>query len=367
MGDENNQGTGTVDSSDLSTAERAYDWFMKDDQAAGGDGKVVAIDRSAAPGAAAAQPGDGAQAGADGKTVDPKAQADGAAAPGGPKPGEPGQITDEQLNAHPKFKELSEFRDNVQLLMEAHSIPDTKEMGLQLADADVLYKIAVGQARPSDLLNLMAGNAQWTKEQTAAVAGDLIDWLTKGGYLKEGHAQAGGQGKDGKFVDPLEERLDRLERERREGEQRTQRERVTAEQKAYQTKIFNAYTDKITELMKGAGLVDDKGNVDKMELAFYVDAVRNAVPSQEHFNAIVKRIEKGNFVDVQKYFDTIRERETKRLQKHTKHLTDQHTRKEGTIPRVSTGGASPTPAGKQKRNLANRDDRLAAAEEAWDY
>lgn len=275
------------------------------------------------------------------------------------------QIPDEQLQADPRYKEVAAFRDEVQPILDQHGIPDSKELGLQLADSAVLYKIAAGEAKPSQLLDVMAQNAQWSKEQVAGVAQDLIGWLTKQGFLKEGQVQNAGENQNGKFSDPALERLDKLEREREEERRRGEQEKTQRVEQERQTKIFNSYTDKVSELLKSKGLVDDKGNVDPADVDMYGRAIRGLI-NPAHFNAVIGRIEKGNFVDVIKLFDQVHSKETARLKAWTERQTKSATRRDGTAPRVPAGGAPPAPAGKQQRNLRDRDERLAAATAEWD-
>jgi hypothetical protein len=53
----------------------------------------------------------------------------------------------------------------------------------------VLYGIMEGKGTPSQLLETMAQAGNWSKEQQQGVANDLIGWLTKAGYLKDGQGR----------------------------------------------------------------------------------------------------------------------------------------------------------------------------------
>jgi hypothetical protein len=77
-----------------------------------------------------------------------------------------GQLTDEQLQADPRFQELSTLRDNVANLATEFGIPlddkgnpNLNEAKAQLSDASVLYEIMQGKGTPSALLDVMAQNA----------------------------------------------------------------------------------------------------------------------------------------------------------------------------------------------------------------
>lgn len=264
-------------------------------------------------------------------------------------------ITDEQLQADPRYQEISKFRDEVQPIMDEHNIPDSKELGLQLADASILYQIASGQAPASRLLDTMIQNAGWTKDQVTAVAKDLVGWLSKNGFIEKG-----AQGGDGKqqFRDPLEEKVAKLEETLAERDRRIEQERVQGQERERQTKIFDSYTKKIGELCAAKG-------VEKEDAEYYGREVRALIP-QAQFNAIIARIEKGNFVDVQRLFDKVVSRESARLKRYTEKLTNDATRRQGTAPRVPAGGTPPpSKAGQQKRDLRSSEGRQAAALEEW--
>jgi hypothetical protein len=324
-----------------STAERALEFWDSGDEAQGKNGTE---------GAAA----NGEQGGADGKAA---AAADGA---GDDKTGKEnqqqkdGQIPDEQLQADPRFKELNQFREEVQPLMDKYGIPDPKEMDLQLADSKVLYDIMSGKGTPSQLLDVMAQNAGWSRDQQSAIAQDLMGWLTKHGYLKDGQG-AQSRGADGKFKDPLEEKVSGIEKsiedQRKAADQAKETER--------QTKIFNTFRDQVGKLIEAKGL-------DKEDLDYYGREIRSLI-KPEQFNAIVSRIEKGNFVDVNKLFDQIHTRETTRLKKWSDKQVSNATRREKTQPRTPAGGGPPSPKdGQQKRDLRSSEGRQAAALEEWD-
>jgi hypothetical protein len=335
---------GAGDSSSLSTAERAFEFWesASPDQKDKGEGDGQG-QRSDENGGKGAQDGTEAQEGTEGK--DGQEQA--------------GQLTDEQLQADPRFQELSSFRDEIQPLMDQHGIPDSKELGLQLADSKVLYDIMTGKGTPSQLLDVMAQNAGWSKDQVAGVAKDLIGWLTKGGYLKDGQDGGQARGGDGRFKDPLEERLDNFERSQKEQREQEERNRTESAARERQGKIFNTFREEIGKLIEAKGL-------DKDEVDYYGREIR-ALIKPEHFQAVVNRIEKGNFVDVKKLFDQVHTREANRLKRWSDKQVSTATRREKTQPRVPVSGAPPIPKdGQQKRDLRTSEGRQAAALEEWD-
>lgn len=324
---------------ELSTAERALEFWDSDEKPNGADGGA---DQGAQ------KPGSEA-AGAEAQKETEEAGKDGEQRPGG-------DLTDEQLQADPRYQELNTFRNEIQPVFDKYGIPDAKEADLQLADAAVLYQIMSGKAQPSQLLDVMVKTAGWSKDQVGSVANDMIGWLHKQGFLKDGAGQGSGQarGQDGKFTDPAMERLDKLEADRKADQERQQQQ---VEQQR-QTKIFDSFRTEVGKLMEGKGL-------DKEDLDYYGREIRSLIPA-EQFNAIVNRIEKGNFVDVKRLFDQVHNREAARLKRYTDKTVKTAARTEKTAPRVPAGGAPPASAGQQKRNLQNRDERLAAAAQEWD-
>jgi hypothetical protein len=317
-----------------STAERALEFFEKGDEGQGG----AQAGQEGADGAVAAA--EGQEAGQDGK--------DGQQA---------GQLTDEQLRADPRFQELDTFKNELQPVMDQHGIPDAKELGLQLADSKVLYDIMGGKAAPSQLLDVMIQNAGWSRDQVQKVGQDLVGWLTKNGFLKDGAAVAGAKPGDAGFKDPLEDRLNKIEQDRQSDQQRQQQQ---AEQQ-HQAKIFDSYSKEITRLVDGA-------NLPKEDAEFFGREVRALLPAAgtNEFKAIVSRIEKGNFVDVQKAFAQIKNREVERLKRYTSRQTNSAQRRQNSAPRTPAGGAPPAPAGSAKRDLKSHEGRTAAALQEWD-
>jgi hypothetical protein len=315
----------------------------------GGDPNSNGVDPNAAD-PNAADPG------ADPNAADPNA-ADPNADPNA------GQLTDEQLQADPRFQELSTLKDNVANLaaefnipLDDKGMPDLNETKLQLSDASVLYDIMSGKGTPSALLETMAANAGWTDQQKQLVAQDLIGWLTKSGYLKDGAAAdgkkpvAGAKPGDAGFVDPVNARLDKIENDNKTAAQRAEQARV----QAHQREVFDTkFMPKITDLCKQKGVPQE-------DVADYANRVASLINGNPQ---ITKRIEQGNYVDVQRLFTQIHNAEVARL----KRWTDQQTaakNKQNRNPRIPSGGAPPAPAGSAKPvNVRDRDSRLAAAAE----
>lgn len=266
-----------------------------------------------------------------------------------------GQLTDEQLQADPRFQELSTLRDNVANLATEFGIPlddkgnpDLNETKAQLSDASILYQIMQGKGTPSGLLDVMAQNAGWNDAQKKLVADDLIGWLTKAGYLKEGQAVAGKPAAAANAQDPLAQRLDKIENDRKTEAQRNEQTRVAAHQK----QVFDTkFMPKVNDLCKQKGVpAEDVGD--------YADRVAKSINGNK---AILARIEAGNFVDVQRLFTQIHNAEVARLQRWTKSQTAA-AQKKGQNPRIPAGGAPPVPAGSAKQvNVKSREDRIAAA------
>jgi hypothetical protein len=266
-----------------------------------------------------------------------------------------GQLTDEQINADPRFQELSTFREDVVTalsefpgLVGENGAPDLQQASAQLKDASILYDIMAGKGTPSALLDVMAQNAGWKDEQKQAVAQDLIQWLTKSGFLKDGQA-AVKKADDPGFKDPLQARLDKLENENKTREQQ-EAARKTAE---HQENVFK--TKFLPQVEK---LCQQKG-VPKEDFPDYASRVASLIQGNK---AILGRIEKGNFVDLHKFFTQVYNAEVNRLQRWTKSQTAAAAAKEKN-PKIPAGGASPSPAGSAKVAPKTRDDRIAAATE----
>ena len=265
-----------------------------------------------------------------------------------------GQLTDEQLNADSRYQELSAFRDEVSNalsefagLVGQDGKVNLKEASLQLKDAAILYDIMQGRGTPSGLLEVMSKNSAWSDQQKQLIATDLIQWLTKGGYLKDGQAQ-GGKQQDGKFNDPLTARLDKIESDQKTREQQAAQQREVS----HQREVFDTkFLPEITRLCKQKGIPQEDVNDYAMAIAGKVNGNK----------AVIGRIEKGNFVDVQKLFTERYNAEVQRLKRWTSAQTKAADAKSKN-PKIPAGGAPPAPNGSAKTvNVRDRDSRIAAA------
>lgn len=331
---EDNENAGPMDSDARQDAALAA--FSGDDPAA--DPNAIADPNAGA--------GPNAAAAADPNQADPNA-ADPNAAQG---------LTDEQRQADPRFQSLNEFRDNVVNTLSEFGIPvddkgnpDLNETKLQLSDSKVLYDIMQGKGTPSALLETMASAGHWSDQQKQLVAQDLIGWLTKAGHLKDGQAAAKPAAAGG-AKDPVIERLDKIEQQRKD--ERTQAEQTRVQQ--HQTKVYNeTFLPQVTKLC-------EQKSVPKEYVEDYALGIAKLIAGNP---AITKRIEAGNFVDVQKFFTQIHNKEVAKLAAWTKSQTAAAQKKTGN-PRIPAGGAPPAPAGSAKKvDTRNREDRIAAASE----
>src|SRR5579862_598364 len=287
--------------------------------------------------------------------VDPNAADPNAADPNAADPNA-GKLTDEQLQADPRFQELSTLKDNiVNALSEFPGLVDDKgavnlqEASLQLKDASILYDIMQGKSTPSALLDTMVKNGGWSDAQKQLVAQDLIQWLTNNKFLKDGQAGAAPkQGRPG-FKDPIQERLDKIENERK-----TEREQQEAQRlQAHREQVFT------TKFLPAVEKLCQQKGVPKEDMQMYSDAIAGMVQGNK---AIIARIEKGNIVDIQKFFTQVYNAEVNRLQRWTKAQTAAADKKNKN-PKIPAGGAPPAPGGSAKVNTRNRVDRIAAATE----
>lgn len=258
-------------------------------------------------------------------------------------PNAPPALTDEQLQADPKFQELSQFRDEVQPIFDKYGIPDSKEAELQLADASILYDIAKGNGSAAQLMETFL--QVWPKESVDKAAQDLIGWLSQKGYLKAGEGTAPKEA-----ANPALDKVTSIERRLNERDQQD----LQAKETERRTKVFSSFETKVLEFAKGK-------NIDPEDAKQYVVQIASEIKGNQ---AVIGRIEKGNFVDVQKMFDTLHNAEMKRFNNFQQKQLAEQRRKAGN-PRVSSGGAPPAPAAQQRANFADRDARLAAATEIF--
>lgn len=271
-----------------------------------------------------------------------------------------GQLTEEQRNADPVFKELNEFKTAVAEVFDKHGLTAAaeangrtaqEEADLQLSDAGLLYGIMRGETTPSQLLDTMANVGNWQQGQRDAVAGDLINWLTKAGYIKDGQAAGGekkpaGKAGDPGFKDPHEERLSKLEKGIEDG-RRAEQERV---QRVEKERVGKVFVDHVAKLCKDTGIAAE-------DASFYTSQVAALVNGNP---AITGRVAQNNFVDIKKFFDTVHNRELARLDRFNKAQLAKQQQKQRN-PKITAGGGPAAPTGQAKRPVANRDDRIAAA------
>lgn len=260
------------------------------------------------------------------------------------QPTEPQALSDEQIAADPRYQALSEFQDSVQPVMEKFGVPDASELTAQLSDSQVLYDIMSGKGTPSQLLEVMAQASHWTTEQRKGIAQDLIGWLTKNNYLKGDAASKTG---DPKFTDPLSKDVADLKKTLADRDAAAEQQRV----QTHQLEVFKTVESKIADLCKAQKLSDPA------DVNYYLNQVAALVGGNK---AIIGRIEKGNFVDIQKLFSQVHNAEVQRLTRHTAAQTRTQANK-AKNPRIPAGGAPPAPAAQAKRNLGDRDSRIAAA------
>lgn len=272
---------------------------------------------------------------------------------------EHGQVSEEALKADPRYQELDTFRSEVQPLMERYGIPDAKEMDAQLQDAQILYAIAQGtdvNGQPATASRLMDTFTQvWPKETIDRVAGDLANWLSAKGYL-QGGAAAGRKegGEQAGFKDPLETRVETMEREREQARQAEQSRQATERVEKVRGEVKSA-------VAKFA----DTNKVAKEDVDMYMREALSLIPDNQR-SAAWARFEKGNLVDLQKALSQVHNREVARLKRQSQQQVTDATRRAQGAPRIPAGGAPPAPAGQQKRDLRSRDGRLAAAQAEWD-
>lgn len=255
-------------------------------------------------------------------------------------------LSDEQLNADPRYQELAGYRSEVEGVLSEFDIPDLGEAKLQLADSQVLYKIVRGEGSPSQLLDAMAQNAGWSDQQKQLVANDLIGWLQKSGYLKGEQGQA----RKGDVTDPLADRVSQLERSGKDAAAAQERAKV----EAHRAEVFGRFEKRVGELCA-------QKKIPAEYVADYVMKISNDIRGNK---AMIDRIEDGNWVDVQRLFAKHHNAEVTRMQKFSAGQVRQHDNKQRQNPRIPAGGAPPAPAAAARPTLArNRNEAAANAEQ----
>ena len=291
-------------------------------------------------------------------------------APAAHLPGTPGQETvgAQALGMSP---EAATLHKALQPVLAKYGIGDAAEAEARLADAALLYEIAAGKSSPAHLLNELASNGKWSSTQVGEVAQGLITWLSQRGFLAESApnqevaAVTESSVNDLPVVEKtalvenpgvvpgsLEQRVAAIERDRQaSAERQAQAAKVVEERR-----VYDAFNSKIKDLCSA-------NQIPAEDAGIYAQHVSGLVAGNRE---VLDRIAKGNFVDVQKFFAQIHNREIQRLQRWTNQQTRAKQARQDNAPRSTAGGAPPAPAGKVRRDLKSFEGRTSAALAEYD-
>lgn len=213
----------------------------------------------------------------------------------------------------------------------------------ELQDARTLYSILDGKASPNVFLDMV-------QEQYPKVYEQIAARFAKDGKPAESKAAAPGeQAKGGD--DPVNQRLSAVEqRLQREDQQRQQ-----AEVETQRRKTVDGFVNRLQSWGKENGLEAE-------EIDEYGEVISSQIGRDP---AAMKRIEAGNFVDVDRLLTERHNKLQARLKARSDAAISSKQERDRGIPKTPAGGAPPAPATTSRPNLADRDARIAAATDAW--
>jgi hypothetical protein len=278
----------------------------------------------------------------------------------------------EELKDHPRILALTKAEEHLQAFTDTLADSEypiefdaakpeeaMKEVALRLNDAHVLYEIINGKTDPSALFDVL--ESEYPRGVYEGVMQRIVNYV-----VEKGLVQAAGEEEDGEagdLKDPLEKKIAELSAEVKRLKKggaadpaaerdRNAREAATRD-KAEKTRVFGEFTKKVEALAAKAGL-------DKELVPDYVNAISRMVGGKR---PILQRIAKGNFVDVEKSFTEYHNRMTRLFAGTQNKRVATKTSRDQQVPKTPAGGAPPVSGGKEKRNLLDRDSRLAAVTE----
>lgn len=187
-----------------------------------------------------------------------------------------------------------------------------EQMQAQLADAHALYDICSGKADPKGLLELL-------KSEYPEAYKKVADYFSAGA-AEGGPKPAEGAAKTAEAKNPLEERVDRIERERRE-----------ADFKAHSDRVVKGFSTKVGELAQQAKLSE-------RATARYSDLISQQIGRDP---AALKRLEAGNYADVERLFNEYHNDFLEDLKGASDALIQGKKERDRALPKTPAGGAPP--------------------------
>ncbi len=223
-----------------------------------------------------------------------------------------------------------------------YAIASPQELTEQLADSNALYDIMNGRASSAQLLDVMLKNPAWSNESKQKAISDIVQYI---GQLTGQPIAAAAAGQP--IKDPAMERVEKLEAA-------IKADRDAKDLAAFTARVGTAKTTiqgKIGELLKGTFLDGD---------AEYVMSQLGSQFTQDKVMGIVEAAERGDFTQVQKAIQKVKNAEATRFKNYYDRIIAMKTKKADTIPQQVAGGSAPAPAVEPGNVVSlNTDERRA--------
>lgn len=208
-----------------------------------------------------------------------------------------------------------------------YAIANPEELKLQLEDSNALYDIMYGKKKASDLVQIMLSNPAWDKATKDAVIADLRDYIGRVTGQPIAAAAAGQP-----IQDPAMAEIEKIKAER-------QAEKDSQAQAALVTRVNTAratLTTKVNELLTGTWL-EGEGEYIMARLGEKFGGAEKAME-------VVSMVERGEFSQITKALQQIKNEEAVRLKARTDRLIEMKKKKAATIPAQVAGGTPAAPA-----------------------
>jgi len=224
------------------------------------------------------------------------------------------------LTEHGQYKPLAET-----IKGNRYAIPDPAELKLQLEDSNTLYDVMSGKAPASALLETMMANPNWTQEIKQKVIADLAQFVSKATGQPIAAAAAG------QVEDPAMAEIKKMRAEQAADRAQQENAKLTARVNTAKTTI----TAKVNELLTGTFL---EGEGD------YVYSLIGSKFPQERAMELVEAAERGDFTQIQKAFQVVKNEEAVRYVARNQRMIELAKKRANTIPKQVAGGTPPAPA-----------------------
>jgi hypothetical protein len=243
------------------------------------------------------------------------------------------------------------------------------DLRLERQDAHTLYDVVNGKKDAGAFIDMLLDpKLGYGKDTATRVFTQLVNQLARVGFVQEYIAASGLKlvtaDASGTEVKPdgtpqtnNDPRLARLEGElarQREVERQRNEADEASKAGAEKAKVEQAFVGEVERLCKDKGL-------DQQWIADYMDGIAKKIAGNP---AVIKRIAKANFVDVQKYFTEYHNSQIERVKKYNAQLATSKASIKSKVPKAPAGGSTPAGEAPKKRSFANAEDRVRAVTEA---